>query len=55
MARNLLLRQAVFAVQSHIRRNFGISSVCFQKAAANLDPIQKIFVDKLREYNQKSK
>ena len=33
------------------RRNIGISSVVLQKA----DPIQQIFVDKVREYAQKKK
>lgn len=54
MARNVLLRQA-FLLQKSLTRNFGISSVCYQKAAGNLDPIQKLFVEKLKEYSQKSK
>nr|ABI52809.1 mitochondrial F1F0 ATP-synthase subunit Cf6 [Argas monolakensis] len=33
-------------------RNYGITPVLTQKA---LDPVQKLFVDKLREYTQKSK
>ncbi|CAN7982574.1 unnamed protein product [Ixodes hexagonus] len=37
---------------SHCRRNYGISAVLMQKS---LDPVQKLFVDKLREYAQKSK
>lgn len=38
-----------------LRRNIGISAVCLQKAQASLDPIQRLFVDKIREYAQKSK
>lgn len=34
------------------KRNIGISAVAFQKAS---DPIQQLFVDKLREYKQKSR
>ncbi|XP_018014572.1 ATP synthase-coupling factor 6, mitochondrial [Hyalella azteca] len=33
-------------------RNYGVSAVCLQKA---VDPIQQLFVDKVREYGQKSK
>lgn len=33
------------------RRNFGITAPCLQKAS---DPIQQLFVDKIREYKQKS-
>lgn len=33
------------------RRNYGVSAVLMQK----LDPIQQLFVDKIREYTQKSK
>ena len=36
-----------------LRRNIGISAVCYQKTAT--DPIQKLFVDKIHEYSQKSK
>ena len=40
-----------------VSRNIGISAVCCQKATAavNLDPIQKLFIDKIHEYAQKSK
>ena len=34
------------------RRNYGVSAVLLQKAS---DPIQQLFVDKVREYGQKSK
>ena len=37
-----------------IRRNFGISSVVAAKATETGDPIQKLFLDKLKEYNTKS-
>lgn len=37
------------------RRNIGLSAVCLQKAQASLDPIQRLFVDKIHEYAQKSK
>ena len=35
-----------------LRRNIGISAPVLQKAS---DPIQQLFLDKLREYSQKSK
>lgn len=37
----------------YFQRNIGVSSVILQKVAA--DPIQKLFVDKVKEYAQKSK
>ncbi|XP_067143453.1 ATP synthase-coupling factor 6, mitochondrial isoform X2 [Centruroides vittatus] len=45
-----LIPRAVYAT---FRRNVGISAVLLQKTPT--DPIQKLFVDKLREYTQKSK
>ncbi|KFR09704.1 ATP synthase peripheral stalk subunit F6, mitochondrial [Opisthocomus hoazin] len=42
------------AVSIHLRRNIGLSAVAFNKAK-ELDPVQKLFVDKIREYNTKSK
>ncbi|KAK2170095.1 hypothetical protein LSH36_4g03014 [Paralvinella palmiformis] len=45
--RHLLFRQ--------FRRNIGISAVLCQKTATKLDPIQQLFVEKIREYNNKSK
>ncbi|XP_034033174.1 ATP synthase-coupling factor 6, mitochondrial-like isoform X2 [Thalassophryne amazonica] len=42
------------AVSLTFRRNIGISAVLFQKAK-ELDPVQKLFLDKIREYNSKSK
>lgn len=46
-----LLRAAV-AVQ--LRRNVGLSAVAFNRVK-ELDPVQKMFLDKIREYNTKSK
>lgn len=42
------------AVSVTLRRNLGISAVLFNKTK-ELDPVQKLFVDKIREYNVKSK
>ncbi|XP_065110133.1 ATP synthase-coupling factor 6, mitochondrial [Paramisgurnus dabryanus] len=42
------------AVTVTLRRNIGLSAVLFNKAK-DLDPVQKLFVDKIREYNSKSK
>lgn len=36
------------------RRNLGISAVLAQKGQAT-DPIQKLFLQKLKEYDQKAK
>ncbi|KAG8450292.1 hypothetical protein GDO86_002807 [Hymenochirus boettgeri] len=41
------------AVSVHLRRNIGLTAVAFNKAK-ELDPVQKLFVDKIREYNLKS-
>ncbi|KAG3259825.1 hypothetical protein H1C71_029476, partial [Ictidomys tridecemlineatus] len=38
------------AVSVHLRRNIGVTAVAFNK---DLDPIQKLFVDKIREYKAK--
>jgi len=35
-----------------LTRNFGVTAACSQTAS---DPIQKLFVDKIRDYAQKSK
>ncbi|XP_004713142.1 ATP synthase-coupling factor 6, mitochondrial isoform X2 [Echinops telfairi] len=37
------------AVAVHVRRNIGVTAVAFKE----LDPIQKLFVDKIREYKSK--
>ncbi|KAK7162299.1 hypothetical protein R3I94_004833 [Phoxinus phoxinus] len=41
-------------VSVSLRRNIGLSAVLFNKAR-DLDPVQKLFLDKIREYNSKSK
>ncbi|XP_071368344.1 ATP synthase-coupling factor 6, mitochondrial [Centroberyx affinis] len=46
-----LLRSAVTVT---LRRNIGISAVLFNRAK-DLDPVQKLFLDKIRDYNTKSK
>uniref|UniRef100_A0A668A9W4 ATP synthase peripheral stalk subunit F6, mitochondrial n=1 Tax=Myripristis murdjan TaxID=586833 RepID=A0A668A9W4_9TELE len=46
-----LLRSAVSVT---LRRNIGISAVVFNRAK-DMDPIQKLFLDKIRDYNTKSK
>lgn len=40
------------SVSAECRRNFGIMVPAMQKVS---DPIQQLFVDKLREYKSKSK
>ncbi|NWS73745.1 ATP5J factor, partial [Crotophaga sulcirostris] len=42
------------AFSTHLRRNIGLSAIVFNKTR-DLDPVQKLFVDKIREYNTKSK
>ncbi|XP_057254687.1 ATP synthase-coupling factor 6, mitochondrial [Pezoporus wallicus] len=57
MILNQILRlSSIFrsAVSTHLRRNIGLSAVVFNKAK-ELDPVQKLFLDKIREYNTKSK
>ncbi|XP_043365058.1 ATP synthase-coupling factor 6, mitochondrial isoform X1 [Dermochelys coriacea] len=41
------------AISVHLRRNIGLSAIVFNKAK-ELDPVQKLFIDKIREYNMKS-
>ncbi|KAL1775753.1 ATP synthase-coupling factor 6, mitochondrial [Sigmodon hispidus] len=38
------------AVSVHLRRNIGVTAVAFNK---ELDPVQKLFMDKIREYKSK--
>ncbi|XP_025733869.1 ATP synthase peripheral stalk subunit F6, mitochondrial-like [Callorhinus ursinus] len=38
------------AVSVHLRRNIGVTAVAFHK---ELDPVQKLFMDKIREYRTK--
>ncbi|XP_029941768.1 ATP synthase-coupling factor 6, mitochondrial-like [Salarias fasciatus] len=47
-----LLRSAVSLTL--LRRNIGLSAVVFNRAK-DLDPVQKLFLDKIRDYNAKSK
>ena len=35
-----------------LKRNYGVSSILLQKAQ---DPIQQLFVEKIREYSKKKK
>ncbi|XP_061082010.1 ATP synthase-coupling factor 6, mitochondrial [Conger conger] len=46
-----LLRSAITLT---LRRNIGFSAVAFNRAK-DLDPIQKLFLDKIRAYDSKSK
>lgn len=47
VCRHTLLRQ--------FRRNLGISAIVAQKASGTIDPIQQLFLDKVRDYAKKSK
>ena len=38
------------AVSVHLKRNIGVTAVAFNK---ELDPVQKLFVDNIREYKSK--
>uniref|UniRef100_W5MXQ4 ATP synthase-coupling factor 6, mitochondrial n=2 Tax=Lepisosteus oculatus TaxID=7918 RepID=W5MXQ4_LEPOC len=42
------------ALSQQARRNVGLSAVAMNRAK-DLDPVQKLFLDKIREYNTKSK
>lgn len=42
------------AVSLTLRRNLGLSAVVLQRTK-ELDPVQKLFLDKIRDYNTKSK
>lgn len=54
--RRLFQLSSVFssALRGTLHRNMGISAVLFNKAK-DLDPVQKLFLDKIRDYNVKSK
>ncbi|XP_069801063.1 ATP synthase-coupling factor 6, mitochondrial [Dendropsophus ebraccatus] len=41
------------SVSVHLRRNIGLTAIAFNKTK-ELDPIQKLFVDKIRDYRTKS-
>ncbi|XP_077336165.1 ATP synthase peripheral stalk subunit F6, mitochondrial-like [Lithobates pipiens] len=40
-------------ISVQLRRNIGLTAIAFNKAK-ELDPIQKLFVDKIRDYRAKS-
>ncbi|KAM9320826.1 ATP synthase peripheral stalk subunit F6, mitochondrial [Gastrophryne carolinensis] len=40
-------------ISVHLRRNIGLTAIAFNKTK-ELDPIQKLFVDKIRDYRTKS-
>jgi F-type H+-transporting ATPase subunit 6 len=42
-------------ISKSLTRHIGATSVCSQKAAVATDPIQKLFIDKIHDYAQKSK
>ncbi|KAM6145013.1 LOW QUALITY PROTEIN: ATP synthase peripheral stalk subunit F6, mitochondrial [Phoenicopterus ruber ruber] len=50
-----ILRLFLFrsAVSIHLRRNIGLFCCAFN--SKELDPVQKLFLDKIREYNTKTK
>jgi len=47
-----ILQQSRRVILTEFRRNFGVTAVVCQKAT---DPIQALFLDKIREYAEKSK
>ncbi|XP_069492489.1 ATP synthase-coupling factor 6, mitochondrial [Ambystoma mexicanum] len=57
-----MLLQGLFRLSSNLRsslsiqlrRNLGLSAIVFNKTK-ELDPVQKLFLDKIREYDTKSK
>ncbi|OQR67583.1 ATP synthase-coupling factor 6 [Tropilaelaps mercedesae] len=48
----IVTRKTVEFTHYFVRRNYGISAVLLNKAS---DPIQQLFLEKVREYGQKSK
>lgn len=48
----MLIQQLIASTPKIIRRNIGILVPVFQEAK---DPIQKLFLDKIREYKAKSR
>ncbi|XP_072900948.1 ATP synthase-coupling factor 6, mitochondrial [Hemitrygon akajei] len=42
------------ALSLQLQRNIGFTAIAFNKTK-NLDPIQKLFIDKIRDYDVKSK
>ncbi|CAH1796469.1 unnamed protein product [Owenia fusiformis] len=51
----LKVSQAGQCVRTQFSRNLGVSAVVTQKAQANLDPIQQLFLEKVRDYSKQSK
>merc|ERR1712179_162331 len=49
------LRQTTVCASRQVRRNIGVSAPVLAKAQQSLDPIQKLFHDKLMQYNEMSK
>ena len=47
-----VLQQSRQVLLTQFRRNFGVTAVVTQKAS---DPIQQLFLDKIRDYSKKSK
>jgi hypothetical protein len=48
-----VIPRAQKSISTIFRRNLGLSAILAQKAP--VDPIQKLFVQKIREYDQKAK
>ena len=48
----MMLKPITATLQAVTRRNYGVSAVLLQKA---VDPVQQMFVDKIREYGKKKK
>ncbi|XP_012276957.1 ATP synthase-coupling factor 6, mitochondrial [Orussus abietinus] len=47
----MLTRRAALGIQKTFKRNVGVFAPALQKAT---DPIQQLFIDKIREYKSKS-
>lgn len=52
MLTSQLLTQVRSSLPVAFRRNFGVAAVAYQKSG--VDPIQQLFLDKIREYRAKS-
>merc|ERR1712141_607965 len=50
-----VMKQSRRVVTTELRRNFGVSAPALQTAQAKADPIQALFLSKVREYAKKSK
>lgn len=49
----MLSQRIVISAPKLLTRNFGVAAPAMQAAAA-IDPIQKLFIDKIREYKTQS-